>query len=217
MIPFEDFFSQDPFPHCSLWKKGGSLWEPLFHLQSYFKSLTFEIQIPIPEGVFLENQESIFIGEGTKIEPGVLIQGPCYIGKECHLHHGAFLRSHLLLGDKCVIGHGSEVKHSFLFDCARVAHLCYVGDSILGSRVNLGAGVKCSNLRLDQEEISLRIGKKKVGTGLRKMGSILGEGVQVGCNSVLNPGTLVGKESLIYPLVNVGGFIKPHSKVKGPQ
>jgi NDP-sugar pyrophosphorylase family protein len=120
----------------------------------------------------------------------------------------------VILGDGCVIGHGSELKNAILLDGAHAAHLCYVGDSVVGPKANLGAGVKCSNLRLDSREISVICDGQKIKTGLKKLGAILGEGVQVGCNCVLNPGTLIGKKSEIYPLLNVGGWVPPYSRVK---
>lgn len=214
MFPVKEFFSLQGFAHACLWHDLETAWDALFYLEDYLKSFSHRIEISSIEHVYLKNEELISIGEGTTIEPGVFIQGPCVIGKNCSIRHGAYIRGSVILGDGCVVGHGSELKKAILLDGAVASHLCYVGDSILGSKVNLGAGVKCSNLRLDSREISVKFDGKKVNTGMKKLGAIIGDGGQVGCNCVLNPGTLVGKKSEIFPLLNIGGFIPPHSVVK---
>lgn len=214
MFSLDHFFSLQGFAHASLWTGKEMVWDALFHLGNYLKNVSYQIEIPIPQGVFLENKGQISIGEGTRIDPGVLIQGPCVIGKNCIIRHGAFLRGSVLLGDGCVIGHGSELKNAILLDGATAAHLCYVGDSILGPNVNLSAGVKCANLRLDTREVSIVFEGKRIQTGLKKLGAILGSDVKVGCNCVLNPGTLIGKKSAVYPLLNIGGCIPAYSEIK---
>jgi NDP-sugar pyrophosphorylase family protein len=210
MLSLEDFFSTQDFEHSSLWRKEGFVWDPLLELKNYLKNQLYKIQIPIPSGVYLKNETQISIGEGTTIDPGVYIEGPCIIGKNCTLRHGSFLRGNVILGNDCVVGHCSELKTSILMNHAAAAHLCYIGDSIIGPFVNLGAGVKCANLRLDRREISI----ENVKTGLKKLGAILGEGVQIGCNCVLNPGTIVGKKSVVYPLLNIGGSVPSMSQVR---
>ncbi len=211
-----NFFSLQEFDHCSLWDGDETVWTALFQLDSYLQSQgAFKIDIEIPSGATILQPELVSIGAGTVLEPGVMIQGPCIIGKDCLIRHGALLRGGVICGDGCVIGHASEVKHSILFPKAQVAHLNYVGDSILGARVNLGAGVKCANLRLDRCEISVLDEGVKVKTGLRKFGSILGDGCQIGCNAVLNPGTVLGPYCVSYPLVNLHGVIPANSRIKG--
>ena len=214
MFSCEDFFSLHDFDHSSLWEKEGFVWSALIALESYLKTYSYKIKIPIPDGVHFKNKDLISIGEGTRIDPGVCIEGPCIIGKNCILRHGAFLRGHVILGDGCVVGHCSEIKNSILLNGAAAAHLCYVGDSILGPSVNLGAGVKCANVRLDRREVSVDFQGKKIKTGLKKLGAILGVDVQIGCNCVLNPGTIVGQKSVVYPLLNIGGSIPPMSQVR---
>jgi NDP-sugar pyrophosphorylase family protein len=183
----------------------------LYALKNYFASWKeHRIEIEIPPGVHLERPELISIGKGTILEPGVFIQGPCILGKECIVRHGAYLRDSVLCGDHCAIGHSAELKNSILLDSANATHFVYVGDSILGNGVNLGAGVKCANLRLDRKEISV----SKVKTGLKKLGAVIGDRCQIGCNTVLNPGTLVGKESVCPGLVSLSGFIPPRSQIK---
>lgn len=211
----DPFFSLDKYAHRSLWKENAPPpWFPLFWLAEYIEKKNLcKIEIEIPEGVFLQKKEQISIGSGTVIEPGVLIQGPCIIGKNCLIRHGAYLRGPFICGDGCHIGHSAEIKHSILLDRSAATHFVYVGDSILGNDVNLGAGVKCANLRLDRRDIAVQIDGKKEKTGLKKLGAVIGDRVQIGCNSVLNPGTLVGKESLSYPLMNLTGFIPPRSQI----
>ena len=188
----------------------------LSRLDGYLDAASsFRIEVEIPPDVKIVNPERVSIGAGTVLEPGVLIQGPCFIGKNCLIRHGAFLRGGVILGDGCVVGHASEVKHSIFLSGAQAAHLDYVGDSILGSRVNLGAGVKCANLRLDRRKISIYDEGVKIKTGLKKFGAILGDGCQIGCNVVLNPGTLLGPGCVSYPLVNLHGVIPARSRIKG--
>jgi NDP-sugar pyrophosphorylase family protein len=165
--------------------------------------------------VHLERPELIAIGPGTVIEPGVMIQGPCIIGSHCIVRHGAYLRDGVICGDRVVIGHSAEIKHSILMDETAATHFTYVGDCILGSGVNLGAGVKCANLRLDRKDVTVAAGTKKIGTGLKKFGAVIGDRVQIGCNCVLNPGTLIGRESISFPLLNFGGSIPPRSRIQG--
>lgn len=210
MFQHADFFStSDP-----LWQKNGFLWDPLIFLYPFLTMFSHKIEIPIPDDVYLKNPEKISIGEGTKVDSSVLIEGPCIIGKNCTIRHGAFLRAGTVLRDGCMVGHATEIKHSLLMEGAVASHFCYVGDSILGPNVNLGAGVKCANLRFDQQPVFVLYQDKKIHTNLTKLGAILGEGVQIGCNSVLNPGTFIGKKSIVYPLLNVGGFIPPMKSVK---
>lgn len=205
------FFSLQRYAHRDLWREGEPVWSALHELKKYFESREeFRIEIEIPSGVHLERPELIAIGKGTILEPGVYIQGPCILGKGCVVRHGAYLRDSVLCGDGCAIGHSAELKNSILLDFANATHFVYVGDSIVGNRVNLGAGVKCANLRLDRKEIAV----SKVKTGLKKFGAVIGDRCQIGCNSVLNPGTLMGQESVCPGLVSLSGYIPPRSQIK---
>jgi UDP-N-acetylglucosamine diphosphorylase / glucose-1-phosphate thymidylyltransferase / UDP-N-acetylgalactosamine diphosphorylase / glucosamine-1-phosphate N-acetyltransferase / galactosamine-1-phosphate N-acetyltransferase len=207
----DEFFDLTSFSHASLWKKGEMPWYPLHILESYIGM--GNIKIVIPEGVFLASPERISIDEGTEIEPGVFIQGPCIIGKRCKIRHGAYLRGPLVLGDDCHIGHAAELKNSILLNHAYATHFTYVGDSIVGGFANLGAGVKCANLRLDRKEVTVRFGEQKMGTGLKKFGALIGDRVQIGCNSVLNPGTCIGMDSIAHALSNISGYIPKGSQI----
>ena len=213
MLKASYYFDLEGF--SDLLEKDAPVWEALNKLPEYLKSQNLgKIEIHIPEGVFLENPESISIGKGSVIEPGVYIKGPVLIGANCKVLHGAYVRENVILGDGAVVGHSSEVKNSILLPGAHAAHFNYVGDSILGRNSNLGAGVKCANMKFDKKNVSVEIDQKKIDTGLRKMGLILGDNSQVGCNAVTSPGTLIGKEVFCYPCSHIRGSIPSHARVK---
>ena len=214
----ESFFSLEKYAHKALFAECSYVWEALLQLSEYLSSQTLgKIEAEIPSGVHLVNPKLISIGKGTIIEPGAYIKGPCIIGENCEVRHGAYIRGHVVIGDNCVIGHGSEIKRSILLNGAYMAHFNYVGDSILGSGVNLGAGVKCANLRLDRLPVVVSLRGEKFATQLKKLGAIIADESQVGCNSVTNPGTLIGKKSFVSPCLNVGGYVPPLSKIKAGQ
>lgn len=157
----------------------------------------------------------ISVGEGTVVEPGALIKGPTIIGNHTEIRQGAYIRGNCLIGNGCVVGHTTEVKTSILLDGAKAGHFAYIGDSILGNDVNLGAGTKLANLKIVDVEMRLKVEGQTYNTGLKKLGAILGDGVETGCNSVTSPGTLLGKASLVYPCVNVPGGFYPSRSVIG--
>ena len=158
--------------------------------------------------------DDILVGEGTVIAPTAHIEGPAIIGKGCKIRHGAFLRGAVLLGSACVIGNSTEVKNSVLMDGAQAPHFNYVGDSILGEKVHLGAGVICSNLRSDGNPVEVRLGAVSITTGLRKLGAILGDNTEIGCGTVLCPGTVIGRSTTVYPLTLTRGVYPSDSIVK---
>jgi len=158
--------------------------------------------------------DRIFLGKGSRVAPGAVIEGPVWIGEEVEIRAGAYLRGGCWVGDNCVVGANVEMKRAILLPGAHAAHLNYVGDSILGSDVNLGAGVILSNFRHDGKSIEIPTGDgKRLATGKRKLGAILGDGVAVGCNSVLNPGTIVGARTQIYTGVQLRGGIYPEGSL----
>ena len=146
--------------------------------------------------------DRIHIGKGVFIESGALIQSPAIIGDQTEVRQGAYMRGYCLIGKKCVVGHVTEVKHSIFLDGAKAGHFAYLGDSILGNEVNLGAGTKLANLRFTSGNVQVKTPDKIIDTGLRKFGAILADDVQTGCNSVTSPGTLLGKKSMLLPNVN---------------
>ena len=151
--------------------------------------------------------EKVFIGEGTVVEDGAMIKGPAIIGKNCQIRHNAYLRENVIIGDGCVIGNSSELKNSLLFNGAQVPHFNYVGDSILGYKAHLGAGVKISNFKLFPGNIEVVVDGVPFDTGLRKFGALIGDGVEIGCNAVLNPGSIIGRGTVIYPNVFWRGIL----------
>lgn len=209
------FFCLEEYSHASLFEDCQYPWQALEHIKSYLSSCELgKIDSDVPSSVYLVNPKQVSIGKGTVIEPGAYIEGPCTIGENCIIRHGAYIRGEVVIGDSCVIGHDTEIKHSIFFNRTSAAHFNYVGDSILGNKVNLGAGVKCANLRLDHQAIHVFIYGEKINTQLHKLGAIVGDGAQVGCNCVINPGTILGRNSFCFPCLNVYGFIPENGKVK---
>jgi bifunctional N-acetylglucosamine-1-phosphate-uridyltransferase/glucosamine-1-phosphate-acetyltransferase GlmU-like protein len=157
----------------------------------------------------------IHLGKGVLVESGALIKGPTIIGDQTEVRQGAYMRGYCLIGRNCVIGHVTEVKHSIFLDGAKAGHFAYLGDSILGNQVNLGAGTKLANLRFIKGDIPIKTPGSVVNSNLRKMGAILGDHVQTGCNSVTNPGTLLGKRSIVMANCNVpSGYHEDNSLIK---
>jgi len=143
--------------------------------------------------------DKILLGPGAVVESGAFIKGPAVIGAGTEIRQGAYIRGDCLVGDRCVVGHTTEVKGSIMLDGAKAGHFAYIGDSILGSDVNLGAGTKLANLKMIPGTIVIRVGKKRLDTGRRKLGAILGDRTQIGCNAVTSPGILTGPDTIIYP------------------
>lgn len=200
------FFDWQASPHRALFAGCESVVQLIPSIAPYLASLSLGvIESAIPEGVFLVDRESIFIGKNTRIEPGAYIQGPCFIGEGCTIRHGAYIRGNCIAEAGVVIGHATEVKNAYFFSNAHAAHFAYVGDSILGHSVNLGAGVKLANVRFDKKEIAIYLEGKKHLTGMRKFGAILGDRCQLGCNAVTNPGTLMRPGSCCAPCEWVKG------------
>lgn len=168
-----------------------------------------DIQIALSPEVHLSG-DRIAIGAGTRIHPTAVIEGPVYIGKDVEIRPGAYIRGGAWIGDGCVVGANTEIKCAILLPHAKAPHLNYVGDSILGSGVNLGAGTILSNFRHDGSEI--RIGRT-LRSGRRKLGAVLGDGVLTGCNSVLHPGVVVGRGTQIYPGVQLRSGIYPEKSI----
>jgi NDP-sugar pyrophosphorylase family protein len=158
--------------------------------------------------------DQIQLGKGSVVEPGAYITGPTIIGENTVVRSGAYVRGNVVVGDHCVVGHTSELKGAIMLNYSGAPHFNYVGDSILGNRVNLGAGTKLSNLKIIKGNVKVKVGDAVYDSGLRKFGAILGDNAQTGCNSVLNPGTLLGRGSMVYPNATVTGYVPPESIVK---
>jgi len=158
--------------------------------------------------------ERVFIGEGTVLEDGVMIKGPAIIGRNCQIRHNAYIRNNVIVGDGCVVGNSTELKNCLLFNQAVAPHFNYVGDSILGYKAHLGAGVILSNFKSLPGNVQVERDGKPVDTGLRKFGALIGDGAEIGCNAVLNPGSILGRGSVIYPGVNWRGVLPAERIVK---
>jgi NDP-sugar pyrophosphorylase family protein len=206
------FFSLESFEHSALFDGESPVWDALHRLVPYLeKARLGKIEVDIPPSAHLVNPSQISIGRGCVIEPGVYIQGPVILGAGTVVRHGAYIRGYVITGKACIIGHTTEVKHSIFLNRASAAHFNYVGDSILGNDVNLGAGAKLANFRLDHAPITLVHEGKKITTNLKKFGAALGDQTQIGCNAVTNPGTLIGPRSFCYPCMNIKGILPPRT------
>ncbi|KAB1102702.1 glucose-1-phosphate thymidylyltransferase [Micromonospora aurantiaca] len=210
MFHASDFFSIDDeiIPAVGHF---GIVWDILSELPELIEALSSgkrRIQGLVMDGSFLDDG-LIYIEAGARIEPGVYIKGPAYIGRDVVVRHGAYIRESVILMDSCVLGHASEAKNSLLLSGASAPHFAYIGDSILGNRVNLGAGVKLSNKKITVDgsglggTVKIRSDGGDVDTRLTKLGAILGDDVKIGCNTVLNPGTLIGPRTLVYPGLSI--------------
>lgn len=158
--------------------------------------------------------ESVEVGSGTVVEAGAVINGPAIIGENCTIRSGAYIRNNVVIGDGVTIGHTTELKHSLIHDEAEIPHFSYVGDSVIGWKGHLGAGVKVSNLKITREPVVVHLGDRDIPTGLRKFGCLLGDRAEIGCNSVLNPGALVGKRTLATTNLSLSGYYPPNTFVK---
>jgi NDP-sugar pyrophosphorylase family protein len=200
--------------HRMLFENTVNVWEALSQIGSY-------LQFRLKPGIFGRLigkpfiSGAVFIGQGTVIEQGAMIKGPAWIGEGCEIRNGCYIRENVIVGSGCVVGNSCELKNSILLDEVQVPHFNYVGDSILGFRSHLGAGVILSNVRLDRSEIVVPDPQGKLmPTGLRKFGAVIGDRVEIGCNSVINPGSLIGRNSVIYPGTQWRGPLPANSIVK---
>lgn len=159
--------------------------------------------------------ESIQFGPGAVVEPGALIKGPTIIGAQTEVRQGAYIRGKCIIGDRCVVGHTTEMKSSIMLHGAKAGHFAYIGDSILGNGSNLGAGTKLANLRIREGSVRIRIAGKTVDTGLHKFGAVIGDHTEIGCNTVTNPGTLLGRSCSVFALTSVAsGYYESKSIVR---
>ena len=156
----------------------------------------------------------IWIAKSAKIAPTACINGPAIIGKDTEVRHCAFIRGNAIVGEDCVVGNSTELKNVVLFNCVQVPHYNYVGDAVLGYKSHMGAGSICSNVKSDKRLVVVKDGEEKIETGVKKFGAMLGDHVEVGCGSVLNPGTVIGRNSNIYPLSPVRGCVPADSIYK---
>ncbi len=216
MLVASDFFELGDWKHSDVFSAQGPVWTALGPaLASYLDAWDrWEVLSELPAGVHLLG-DRIFIGPGCRIEPGAVIVGPAVLEAEVQVRTGAYIRENVLVGRGALVGAHSEVKGSILLPGAKAPHQNYVGDSVLGRDVNLGAGTILSNVKNVGREVTFRAGGELVHTGLRKFGAVLGDGCKTGCNTVLNPGTLMGPGSVTYPNATLrAGYYPPRTLVK---
>lgn len=185
-------------------------WEALKGLKEFILALGKTL----PKEEFEEVCENVWVHKSATVFPSAHLGAPCIVGANTEVRHCAFVRGSALIGENCVVGNSVELKNVILFDNVQTPHYNYVGDSILGYKSHMGAGSITSNVKSDKTNVVVKDGANKVETGLKKFGAMLGDHVEVGCNSVLNPGTVVGKNTNIYPVSCVRGVIPANSIVK---
>ena len=178
------------------------------------KNFIFDLIEELDKNEYKQIKENVWVHNSVTIAPSAFIEGPAIIGKDTEIRHCAYIRGNAIIGEGCVIGNSCEVKNAIIFNKSQVPHFNYVGDSILGYHAHMGAGSIVSNLKSDGKNITVRNGDEKVETGLRKFGAVVGDNVEIGCNSVLNPGTVIGKNSNVYPLARVRGLVPENSIYK---
>lgn len=179
------------------------------------KSFILELGKTLPESEFNHPSEDVWISKSAKIFPTAYIGGPCIIDEEAEIRHCAFIRGSAIVGKKAVVGNSTELKNVILFDNVQVPHYNYVGDSILGYKAHMGAGSITSNVKSDKTLVKVKSKDECIETGMKKMGAILGDNVEIGCNTVLCPGTIIGRSTTVYPLSRVRGVIGENKIYKG--
>ncbi len=203
LLPFQKNFS----PEASPWK-----WVP--DIKTALLEFDFKETAPpehVPPEVHIKG--NVHIHPSVKLPPYCVIEGPVYIGPETEIRPGAYLRGNVIVGKGCVIGNSSEYKNCLLMDCVETAHFNYVGDSILGNGAHLGAGVILANLRLHRDEIHIATAEGKIPTALIKFGALIGDSAEVGCNTVIQPGSILGKRSLVYPAIAFNRGYLPKNEI----
>lgn len=185
-------------------------WEALSKIKEYI----LELGPTLDKEEYKQVGEDVWIAKSAKVSPTAYITGPAIIGKEAEIRHCAFIRGNAIVGEGAVVGNSTELKNVILFNKVQVPHYNYVGDSILGYKAHMGAGAITSNVKSDKKFVIIKNKDEKIETGLKKVGAMLGDEVEVGCGSVLNPGTIIGKQTNIYPLSSVRGVIQEKSIYK---
>ena len=185
-------------------------WEALPDIGAFIVKLGSSL----PEEIYEKKGENVWVAKNAKVYPSAYINGPAIIDEEAEIRHCAFIRGNAIVGKGAVVGNSTELKNVVLFNKVQVPHYNYVGDSILGYKAHMGAGSITSNVKSDKTLVVVKAGTDCIETGLKKFGAMLGDEVEVGCNSVLNPGTVIGRKSNVYPTSSVRGYIPPNSIYK---
>ena len=210
LIKIKNLYSLENTKAAPLIQKYEDPYEGLPHISDFIS----EYGKTLDKNVYDEKPGGIFIAKSAEVAPTAYIAGPCIIGENTQVRHCAFIRGSAFIGDNCVVGNSTEIKNVIIFNNVQVPHYNYVGDSILGYRSHMGAGSITSNVKSDKTLVKIKVGESIIETGIRKIGAFLGDFVEVGCGSVLNPGTIIGKHTIIYPLSMVRGYIPENSIYK---
>ena len=213
MFAPDQFLDLSQTEHQILFEDVEHVWQALPKIAAY---LQFRMKPAILGKLvgkpFISN--AVYIGKGTVVEQGAMIKGPAWIGENCEIRNGAYIRENVILGDGVIAGNSSEFKNCLVFNNAEVPHYNYVGDSILGHKAHLGAGVILSNVRLDRAAVTVASAEGAIKTGLRKFGAVVGDRSEIGCNAVLSPGSIIGRSCIVYPGVQWRGVLPDHSIAK---
>lgn len=201
-----DLFDLSQTEHAAIFADCEYAWEALEKIDGYLAAHLKPALRNKCDGVAFVG-EKVFIGEGTVVEDGAMIKGPAIIGRNCQIRHNAYIRERVIVGDDCMVGNACELKNALLFNGCQVPHFNYVGDSILGHKAHLGAGAVLSNFKSLGQNITVMVDGLPLDTGLRKLGALLGDGCDIGCNAVLNPGSIIGRGAVVYPNVNWRGHL----------
>ena len=194
----------------NLLEKATYPWEVLSKIEEYILKIGEELS----KEDYNKVGENVWIAKSAKVAPTAYINGPAIIGENAEVRHCAFIRGNAIVGNNAVVGNSTELKNVILFNNVQVPHYNYVGDSILGYKSHMGAGSITSNVKSDKKLVIIKNGDKTIETGRKKVGAMIGDNVEVGCGSILNPGTVIGKDSNVYPLSSVRGVVKAHSIYK---
>lgn len=211
-VKSKNLFNYDEYIAKDLLKSKAYPWEILPDIKKFIESFT-ETEAILGYNVIqgADGKYNVWIGQNTKIAKSAVIYGPALIGDETEIRHCAYIRGNVIIGKKCVIGNSTEIKNAVIMDNVQLPHYNYVGDSVIGNFAHLGAGAIISNLKSTKTEVYIG---KEIPTGLRKAGAFIGDNVEVGCNSVLNPGTVIGQNSIVYPVSCIRGVIEPNTIAK---
>ncbi|MBQ4074068.1 MAG: UDP-N-acetylglucosamine pyrophosphorylase [Clostridia bacterium] len=211
MITTKNLFDLSHSLASPLLEKTEYPWEALDHIKDFILALGKTL----PEAEYDQPSPGVWIARDASVAPSAHIGAPCIIGHKTEVRQCAFIRGSALIGDGAVVGNSTEIKNAILFDGVQVPHFNYVGDSILGYKSHLGAGAVTSNVKSDKTPVSVRSGDEVYSTGRKKLGAMVGDYAEVGCNSVLNPGTVLGRHAAVYPLSSVRGTVPENHICKG--